>query len=246
MNHGRGYERATPYPMAQSQEVQRGLKGNSMRNRNRLYPRSMQSIDRNYYPPGTPRNPELQTQPALEGPEFFADGQIGAQEYGPQGQDIVSGSNNQNFFTIGLPFTYKIDEAVNGFVELPPNGVGSFTVSVSADADFVIYEIQGQVTRNCIFQIADAGSNRMMENRPVTAFEMLGTGQRNNQLSVPMLIKAKSSIQVNITDLGDLAYNIYTGGLVPDAALQPSVINPGTLVNRISVAFFGIKRVVKG
>ncbi len=86
----------------------------------------------------------------------------------------------------------------------------------------------------------------MVQNRPVTAMEMLGTGQRNNQLSVPMLIKAKSSIQVDIVDLGDLAFNIYTGALVPDAALQPSILVPGTFVNRISVAFIGVKRTVRG
>lgn len=244
MNHGRGYERSRPYPMAQSQEVQSGLRGNDMRNRSN--PRSIHSVDRNYYPPNTSRNLEQQYQPALDGPEFSVEGQMGAQQYGPNAEDVISGSNNQNFFTIGLPFTYKLDEAINGFIELAPNGRLSATVNVSADADFVIYEIQGQVTRNCTFQINDAGSNRNMQTRPVTAFELLGTGQRNNQLSVPMLIKAKSSIQVDIVDMGPLAYNIYTGALVPDAALQPSIANPGILVNRVSIAFVGIKRVVKG
>lgn len=247
MNHGDGYSRARPFPMPQSQEVRRGLRGNNMRNRgNRSYPRPLDSVDHNYYPPGSPRNPEVQTQPALEGPEFFAEGETAAGEGGPSASDVISGSNNQNFFTIGLPFTYKLNAAQNGFIELPSGGTGSFTVDVSADADFIIYEIQGQVTRNCTFQITDAGSNRLIQNRPVTAFELLGSGQRNNQLSVPMLIKAKSAIQVQITDLGPLAYNIYTGALVGDAALQPSVDNPQELVNRISIAFVGVKRNVRG
>lgn len=215
-------------------------------NNNRLYPRSMRSIDRNYYPPGTPRNPELQTQPALEGPEFFAEGQIGAEVYGPNNQDVISGSNNQNFFTIGLPFVYKPDEMVMGFSELAPGGTLPLTVSISADADFVIYEIQGQCTRNISIVIADAGANRLLQNRPMTAFELFGTGQRNNQLSVPLLVKAKSSLQVQITDLGPNAYNIYSGTLVPNAALQPSVADPAVLVNRVSIAFVGVKRVEKG
>lgn len=246
MNHGKGYQQARPFPMAQSQEVRQGLRGRNNMRGNRTYPRPLNSIDPNYYPPGTPRNPEYQTQPALEGPEFFAQGQIAAGERGPTDMDVVSGSNNQNFFTIGLPYTYKLDQANLGFIELPPNGIGSFTVSISADADFVIFEIQGQCTRNCIFSINDAGSGRMLQNRPVTAFELLGTGQRNNQLSVPMLIKAKSALQVDIVDMGDLSFNIYNGTLVADAALQPSVINPPALVNRISIAFVGIKRVEKG
>lgn len=245
MNHGDGFSRARPFPMPQSQEVRRGLRGNNMRG-NRGYPRPLTSVDPNYYPPGTPRNPELQNQPALEGPEFFAEGEMAAREQGPNGSDVISGSNNMNFFTIGLPFTYKLNEAINGFVEIPSGGTGSFTVDVSADADFIIYEIQGQCTRNCTFVISDAGSNRLLQNRPVTAMELLGTGQRNNQLSVPQLIKAKSAIQVQITDLGPLAFNIYNGTLVADAGLQPSVANPQVLVNRVSIAFVGVKRVEKG
>ena len=213
---------------------------------NRLPVRPLTMRDPNYYPPGTPRNPELQTQPALEGPEFFAEGEEAARQMGPNGSDVISGSNNMNFFTIGLPFVYKPNEAVNGFLEVPSGGTISVTVDVSADADFVIYEIQGQVTRNCSFVISDAGSNRLLQNRPVTAFELLGSGQRNNQLSVPQLIKAKSAIQIQITDFGPLAYNIYTGALVADAALQPSVANPAVLVNRVSIAFVGVKRVEKG
>lgn len=232
--------------MPQSQEVRRGLRGNNMARR-QDYPRPLRSVDPAYYPPGTPRNPELQYQPALEGPEFNADGEAAARQMGPSGSDVISGSNNMNFFTIGLPYTYKPNEANLGFLEIPSGGTVSVTVDISAAYDFVVYEIQGQVTRNCVFTIQDAASNRNLQNRPVTAFELLGSGQRNNQLSVPLLIKGKSAIQIQITDLGPLSYNIYTGALVADAALQPSILNPGgPLVNRVSIAFVGVNRVSKG
>ena len=207
----------------------------------RRYPVSEQEVDRNNYPPGGPQDPRFQTQPALQGPEFFAQGMEG-----PAGEDVISGSNNENFFSIGLPYTYKLDEAsILGVIELAPNATGSFTVSVSADADFIAYKIQGQVTRNAAFAITDAGSGRALQSRTVTAMEFLGQGIRPYILDVPLLIKAKSSIQVDITDMGANARDPYTGALVPDAALQPSVIIPGNLVNRVSISFVGVKRVMK-
>lgn len=252
MNHGAGWSNNRPFSMPQSQETERLQPGyprrrNSMAGGNYLPRRPLNSVDRNYYPPGTPRDVGLQTQPALQGPEFDQAGLEAAQMMGPNSEDIISGSNNENFMSVGLPFTYRLSDPNLrfGIVELLPNGTGSFAVQISADADFIVYKIQGSVTRDCVFDFTDAGAGRQLMSRPVTAIELLGSGFRAYNLDVPMLIKNKSSIQVNITDLGPLSRDPFTGLLVPDAGLQPSFADPAVLVNRISISFVGVKRVAK-
>lgn len=249
MNRSYGYAISRPFPMPQSSEPE-ALQGNAryLQENNmagaRSFPRSpTDQQDYFNFPPNTPRNLEEQRQPDKEGPEFFEAGNRAAQEMGPAAQDVISGSNNANFFTIGLWFTYKLDESRFGIVELAPNGTGAFTVSVSADADFIIYKIQGQVTRDIAINISDAGSNRNFQNREMTALELLGSGFRAYNLDVPILIKARSALQVQLTDLGPLSRDPYTGLFVPDAGLQPSLIAPaGPLVNRVSLSFVGVKR----
>lgn len=220
----------------------------SGRNGNNYMPRNpLDAVDRNYYPPGSPRDVGLQRQPALEGPEYNEAGLAAAEMMGPPAEDIISGSNQMNFMTIGQPFTYRLsDPALQfGIVELAPGANGSFTVAVSADADFICYKIQGSITRDCVISITDSGAGRQLQNRPVTGIELLGTGFRAYNLDVPLLIKNKSSLQIDIQDLGALSRDPFTGGLVPDAGLQPSFADPAVLVNRISLSFVGVKRVPK-
>lgn len=233
-------EAGTPYPMPQSSQQ---LGRNNMAGGNNQGPRSgmRMPIDRPYYPPGTSRNPEDQFQPALEGPEY-SDALKQMQE-SAQFSDVISGDNNKNFGTIGLPYTYKPDNVVNGFIELAPNASVDLTVPISNDADFIIYNIHGYAFRDVIFFISESGSDRSIFNRPMDAFELLGTAQRPFALPVPYLVKGKSSLQLRITDLGNLSPSPYTGLPIADANLLPSFGNPQVLVNRVSIAFVGVKRV---
>lgn len=227
MDHGDGYRRADPMPMPQSQPIRRS----NVRN----------PADPTVYPPGSPRSLQDSYQPALDSGAF--DQAVMDQGMGAAFDQIVSDDNNKNYGSIGIPYTYKIDQSIQGFIQLAPNATGEFAINISADANFIIYQIVGQATRNCTFTINNSGADRLFQNRPLSAIEMFGTAQRAFNLAVPQMVNAKTSLQLRITDLGAGALSPFTFLPVADANLQPDLEGGPDLFNRISIAFRGVKRV---
>lgn len=245
---GGNYESQTPLPMPQAQqrralEMQNRSLNPAVRN---LRQQEIREVPQSIYPPQTegqryPDQPMLDSDAMAHRMAEYANEQAGQGYYDP-----VSGSNNQNFATIGLHYTYALDQAVNGFVELGSGATGSFTMSFTADSDFVALAYMARCTREFQFAMVDSGADRQLQLRPVSAIAFFGGLGRAVAPCVPQLYKGKTTMQIQITDGGPLSPNIYNGAQVADADLEPSVANPAVLVNKIGIFLIGVKRLQRG
>lgn len=227
---GNNYESQVPYPMAQAQQA-RALRMQAQR-----------EVPPSIYPPQT-ENQRYPAQPALDSDAYGHDlDKVRQQAAGLGFVDPINGSNQMNFATIGLPFVYTLDQAVGGFIELLPGATGSFTVSFTADSDFVAQGFAARATREFIYSMQDSGADRNLQNRPQSAIATLGGLGRISTPTVPLLFKGKTTLQMQITDGGNGSPNIYNGAPVLDANLEPSVSNPAVLVNKIGIFLIGVKR----
>lgn len=245
---GGNYEGQTPFAMPQNQE--RRAVANQM---NQLSPeaqRRMRQADRTaprqIYPPQT-QNERYPAQPMLESDAMRQELlDLRRQVEGLGYFDPVTGSNPENFGTIGLPYVYCLDQATAGFIELASGATGTFTVAVSADADFIMMALTARATREFTYVMSDSGADRRLSSQPVSAIASLGGVGRVFSPTVPQLMKAATTILVQITDGGNQSPNIYDGTRVSDANLEPSVADPQVLVNKIGMFFIGVKRVRQG
>lgn len=244
---GGNFESQTPMPMPQAQQ-RRGIEmqENAMRNQ-QLRRQALREVPPTIYPPQS----EMQryaNQPMLDSPAMSQEmAEIQNQAAASMGyMDPVSGSNNVNFSTIGLPFTYGLDQANAGFIELLPGAQLACTISISADADMVVQAISARATREFIYTWVDSGADRRLQTTPLSAIATLGGMGRVFSPTVPMLVKGKTTLQIIIQDGGAGSPNIYNGAPVANANLEPSVADPQVLVNKIGFFLVGVKRLQRG
>lgn len=245
---GGNYEAQTPHAMPQAQqrralEMQNRSLNPAVRN---LRQQEVREVPPSVYPPQTeqqryPNQPMLDSDAMAHRMAEFEQMQAGMGYFDP-----VRGSNAENFATIGLHYTYALDQATNGFIELPPGATGSFTVSFTADSDFICQAYVARATRDFFFSMQDSGADRQLQLRPVSAVAFFGGTGRAMAPTVPQLYKGKTTMQIQITDAGDRSPNIYNGGQVADADLEPSVADPDTLVNKVGIFLVGVKRLQRG
>lgn len=238
---GGNYEAQTPYPMPQSQQRRMVQTADRLTER-RLRQEAETTRPRQNYPPQT-QNERYPGQPML-GSDAMAERmeQYRRMMQGEGYVDPVSASNDQNFATIGLPFIYTLDQATNGFIELASGATGNFTINVSSDADFILQAITARATREFVFLMVDSGSDRRLSTQPASAIASFGGVGRAFAPTTPQLFSAATQILIQITDGGDRSPNIYNGGQVADADLEPQVGAPQNLVNKIGLMLHGVKR----
>ena len=244
---GGNYEGQTPFPMPQSQERRAVMAGNGdSREVRALRYQARYQAPQTIYPPQTQRE-QYANQPMLES-DAMTDEMLRIRQMAQsQGYaDPVYGSNPENFATIGTPFIYCLDQATNGFIEFATGATGTFSVAISADADFVCHAISARATREFTYVLVDSGADRRLSSQPVSAIASLGGTGRVFNPTVPQLMKAATTLIVQITEGGDQSPNIYSGARVANANLEPSVADPLVLVNKIGLFFVGVKRVKQG
>lgn len=245
---GGNYEGQTAFPTPQNQERRAVANQMNQLSRDDIIRRqqALRQTPVTVYPPQT-QNQRMPAQPMLDSDAMTDEMQrIRAHAQATGYYDPVSGSPDVNFATIGNNFVYCLDQATNGFIELTPGQTLTFTVAVSADADFVMMALCARATREFTYLMSDSGADRRLSSQPVSAIAAMGGTGRAISPTVPQLMKAATTILVQITDGGNQSPNIYSGARVADANLEPSVADPAVLVNKIGLFFIGVKRVRQG
>jgi hypothetical protein len=250
---GGNYEAQTPFAMPQAQQ-RRGLEmqngemsqADIQRAVRQMRAQGIREVPQTIYPPQTEQQ-LLANQPMLDSDAMSRRmAEYANQQAGLGYVDPVSGSNDQNFATIGLHYTYCLDQAVNGFIELAPGASASFSINFTADSDFICQAYMARSTREFTFTLTDSGADRQLQLRPVSAIAFFGGTGRAIAPTVPQLYKGKTTVQIQLTDGGDRSPNIYNGNQVANANLEPSVANPQVLVNKIGLFLVGVKRLQRG
>lgn len=245
---GGNYEGQTAFATPQNQERRAVANQMNQLSRDDMIRRqqALRQTPVTVFPPET-QNQRYPNQPMLDSDAMTDDmRRIRAHAEATGYYDPVTGSPDVNFATIGNNFVYCLDQATSGFIELLPNATTTVTVAVSADADFVMMALMARCTREFIYLMTDSGADRRLSSQPVSAIASMGGTGRAVSPTVPQLMKAATTILVQITDGGDQSPNIYTGNRVADANLEPSVADPDVLVNKIGLFFVGVKRVRQG
>lgn len=100
----------------------------------------------------------------------------------------------------------KYDPGMFFIYRLAPVVVGA-NLTVTAvitilNRSFRWQELTGETTNPCTLFFTDLGTGRQFSNVPIHSTEILGNGQNPFPLLVPYVFALKSSLQIQITDLG--------------------------------------------
>lgn len=87
------------------------------------------------------------------------------------------------------------------------NSTTAATISIQADADFILTYITGVSVPNTgsfLFQVTDQGSQRKLSNTPIHSADLAGTAQRPYILPMPHRFPRNGAILIDFTNLGAL------------------------------------------
>ena len=108
-------------------------------------------------------------------------------EYGPT---YVIG---EFYFAYGL---------IDGSVLIPVGATTSGRIRITADSDFICYQINAASTQPFTYQIQYQGADRLFSSVPQHSDNATGSGQRPFFLPVPVFLRNNSDLLISFTDLG--------------------------------------------
>lgn len=128
--------------------------------------------------------------------------------------DALAAEYARDGFTVQYqPFSYPAD-----FLPLAASAEQTVQVAIDQDADFVLaqqtitaFETDGTdvLAPNLTVQLRPTSSQRQLQTNPVHVGNVFGTGERPHLYFKPLVLSARSSLQVTLTNLVATAYNVY-------------------------------------
>jgi len=96
-------------------------------------------------------------------------------------------------------FTYVLQ---GGFVDVPVGATNTGQIRITADHDFVAYQINATSTRAFTYQIQYQGADRTFSDGFQHSDNATGTGERPFFLPVPVFLRHNSNLLITFTDQG--------------------------------------------